>query len=218
VSRRTPEQLIDELVREAPPVRPIPRLRTAMAAVAVAWALAVAAMAALGAPLLTLASGAAWGEPRFLLVLAGLALVAVGASVAALASAVPGRGRALGVAGGVATAGLGLAAGGGLWAVWGAAGPGPGDDFLASFACMSEAWLLGLLPVLGICLFLSRGLVRHPGLSLGLAVTGAAALGGVVISLACRLSGGLHLLVGHALAPLLIGMLVALPVGWWLRR
>jgi hypothetical protein len=218
VSRPSSEQLIHELARDVPPVRRLPRLRTVVAVVLAGWALAVGLMWGPARPLSEVVAGAAWGDARFVTVLAGLLLVAAGALLAALAGAVPGRERTAATAAGAAGAGLVVAVAGGLWAVSRAASPAPPGELAAAVVCMSHACALALLPVLAASLFLARGWVRRPPLSAGLAVMGTVALGGLVIHVGCRSGGALHVLLGHSLAPLLLGFVLAFPVGWLIRR
>jgi hypothetical protein len=218
VSEGSTEQLVRDLARDVTPVRPIPRLRSVMTGVVAAWAIAVAGLLIDTAPSLDFVRGAAWGDPRFVAVLTGLGLIAVGATLAALAGAVPGRENVASACGGVALLGIALAAGGGLWAVV-TVGVSPGEPALASgLACMSRAGVLALIPVGVASLFLARGFAQHPLVSAGFAVTGTVALGGLVVHVGCRVGGALHVLLSHALAPLLLGFALAIPIGLLVRR
>jgi hypothetical protein len=216
VSDRSTDQLIHDLVQEVPPVRRIPALRVVMTGVVVVWAIAVALMWIFGVPLPDLVRGIPWGDPKFVSILVGLLFVGVGATLAALAAAVPGRENVARAGGGAALFGIVLAAGGGLWAVFGAAPRGV-VDLLGCLACMRRAGALALLPGLVASLFLVRAFARRPLLGAGFAVAGTVALGGFVVHISCRGGGALHILLGHALAPLFLGFALAVPIGLLIR-
>jgi hypothetical protein len=218
VSDRSTEQLVHDLARDVPPVRPILPLRAVLAGVVAVWAIAVALMWILGAPSDDFVRGIRWGDPAFVAILVGLVFLAVGATLAALAGAVPGRENVARTSRGAALLGIALAAGGGLWAVFGAAAPGGVSDLVGCLACIGRAGALALLPVLAASLFLARGFVRHPILGAGFAVTGTVALGGLVTHIGCRVGGALHMLLGHALAPLILGLALAIPIGLLVRH
>lgn len=216
MSRGSAEELARRLASDLRPVRPLPRLRVALGVVLAAWGLAMLAYLATGDRLATLAAGLPWASPGFAGALVGLALAAAGGTLCALADAVPGReceargGRAL------AAAGLALAAAGGVRATAGA------DPTLATptgtVMCILKATALGLLPALGLAAFLSWGAPGRP-LAAGVgALLGAGALGAFVVHLACRADGPLHVLLGHALAPVLIALVLGLPLAAVLRR
>jgi hypothetical protein len=191
VSERSTEQLVHELAQDVPPVRPIPCLRRVMAAVVIAWVIAVALMWLLSGLPPDLLRSAPWGDPKFTAVLVGLGCMALGAT---------------------------LAAGGGLWALVGTTAS-PGEMGLTSgLSCMGRACGLALLPVLVASLFLARGFAHRPLLSAGFAVAGSVALGALVVHASCRMGGALHVLLGHALAPLLLGFVLAIPIGLLVRH
>jgi hypothetical protein len=218
VSERSTEQLVHELAQDVPPVRPIPCLRRVMAAVVIAWVIAVALMWLLSGLPPDLLRSAPWGDPKFTAVLVGLGCMALGATLAALAAAVPGRDDVATASGGVALLGVALAAGGGLWALVGTTAS-PGEMGLTSgLSCMGRACGLALLPVLVASLFLARGFAHRPLLSAGFAVAGSVALGALVVHASCRMGGALHVLLGHALAPLLLGFVLAIPIGLLVRH
>jgi hypothetical protein len=89
---------------------------------------------------------------------------------------------------------------------------------MGSLVCVSRSAALGLLPVLVASMFLARGFVRRPLFSAGFAVMGTVALGSLVIHIGCRSGSPLHVLLSHALTPLFLGFLLAIPVGWLIRR
>lgn len=217
MSRDGTEQLLRELARDVSPVRPIPRLRAATAGVLALWAIVVLLLWMQGSPPAGAARTIPWQAPGYGAVLVGLALIAGGATLAALAGAVPGREWASGASGCVALLGLLLAVGGGLIAV-AEAGSRGAAEWSSSAACIRHAAALAFLPALAALLFLARGYAGRPVLSAALGVTGTVALGAVVVHVSCRAGGGLHMLLGHALAPLLLGFLVAAPIGLVIRR
>jgi len=65
VSDRTTEQLVRDLARDVPPVRPIPRVRSVAAGVLAMWLLAWALTWILGPPSVDFVRDVAWGDPRF---------------------------------------------------------------------------------------------------------------------------------------------------------
>jgi len=89
---------------------------------------------------------------------------------------------------------------------------------MGSLVCVSRSVALGLLPVLAASLFLARGFMRRPLYSAGFAVMGTVALGGLVIHIGCHGAGPLHMLLSHALTPLYLGFLLAIPVSRLIRR
>jgi len=216
MSERSTEQLIHDLVCDVPPVRRIPALRTEMTAVVAVWAIAIAGMWIFGTPLIDLVRSIPWGDPNFSSVLVGLSLIAVGATLSALAAAVPGRENVASASAGAALLGVVVALGGGLWAVVRSA-PQGALDLLGCLVCMSHAGALALLPALVTSLFLVWAFARRPLLGAGFAVAGTVALGGVVVHISCRGAGALHALVGHALAPVFLGFALAVPVGLLVR-
>jgi len=215
VSERTTERLLHELTEDLAPVRPIPRLRAGAAAVFGVWAGAVLLAWFLGVVPRDAFEAIRSSSPSYLIVFAGLALMAVGATLAAMAGAVPGREEATRGSGLLACAGVGLAAGGGLWAVVAA---GADNSAAGAIMCLSEAGTLAFLPVLVASLFLARGVAHRPRLGAGLAVCGSVALGALVIHASCRIGGGLHVLLGHALAPLFLGFGLAIPLAALVRH
>jgi hypothetical protein len=218
VSDRTTEQLVRDLALDVPPVRPIPRVRSVAAGVLAMWLLAWALTWILGPPSVDFVRDIAWGDPRFVAVFAGLLLLALGATLAALAGAVPGRERFARTSGGAALLGIALAATGGLWAVAGAASPRGALDVAGCLACIGHSGALALLPAAAASLFLARGFAHHPLLGAGFAVAGTVALGSLVVHVSCRVGGALHMLVGHALAPAFLGFALAIPVGLLVRH
>lgn len=221
MTRQSTEQLLRELARDVPPVRRTPPLRVGLAVVLAAWAIAVAAPWALRSPPEPLLRGIPWDDAFYLGVLVGLGALAIGATLAALAAAVPGRERACGASRGAALVGVALAAGAGVAAVL-ATGSGGIDELASSGACIRHAAALAVLPALAASRFIARAAAGRPVRTALVGVTGAAGLGSVWVHSSCRAGGALHMLVGHALAPVLLGLLLAAPIAlfvrWWRRR
>ncbi len=211
-------RLIERLSGDLQPVRRLPRLRAAGAGVAL-LALSAAALA-LGfrGPRADLLDALA-RSPGFAAILAGLALVAVGAIVAALASSVPGRERAARV--GLAAGLLGvLLAGvvGGVLVASGSRPLGPPASWSTDLECVAVSCLLALPPALGLLAFASRGAPYRPLLAALAAATGAVAAGALVVHLSCPCSDARHLILAHAFAPVLGGLLLTVPFRAALRQ
>ena len=218
MSVQSTEPLLRELARDLEPVQPIPRLRTVATGVLLIWLLALFVDWMFGAPSPRFAEGELWREPAFLVVLAGLLCTAVGATLAALAGAVPGREGEARVGIGVGIGGLALATASGVWAV---ADKGVGTEFPAlatSITCVSRATALGIVPALVACAFLARALVRTPRAGAAAAAAGCAALGAVAVHTSCPYEGALHMLFGHSLAPFFAALVFAFPLAALVRR
>jgi hypothetical protein len=218
MSGRSTEPLLRELARDLKPVRPLPRLRSVAAGLLLIWLLALFVDWMFGGPSPRFAEEALWREPRFVAVLAGLLCTAVGATLAALAGAVPGREGDARVGIAVGIGGLFLATASGVWAV-ASQGAGSGSHPLAmSFACVSRATALGIVPALVACAFLARALVRTPRAGAAAAAAGCAALGAVAVHTSCPSGAALHVLLGHSLAPFFAAIVLAFPLTALLRR
>ncbi len=217
MTERSSEALLRELARGLEPVRRIPRLRAGLAAALGLWLVALAAHQALGFPSPRLDAGA-WRSLSFLAVLAGLALLAGGGVLAALAAAVPGREHLGRAARGGALLGLALAAGAAATAAGGGLAAGLGPAFGTSAGCLLRAAALGLAPALAAAVFAARALPRRPLLTAAIAGLGGVGLGALAVHLSCAEGNALHVLLGHALAPLLAAALLALPLAALLRR
>jgi hypothetical protein len=218
VSEERSLELIEELAADLRPVRPIPRLRTALLVLVGAWI----AVGALGVMLLGL-------NPELLqvlavsrgrsVVLAGLALAGLGGLTAGLAFGVPGRERTAGSALLVALVGLAVAAGTGLTLVL-ATGPAAtaATPAVHHLRCLAVACAVGLVPAAGLIYFAGHA---WPYRSLAVAVAaaaGAAAMGAVSTQATCRAADAAHLLIGHVLAPGVGVLLLTLPLLLALRR
>jgi len=219
LSDRRTETLVRELTDDLQPVRRIPRLRTvALLVLAVGGAAAAANTAITGWPFPLVTARLPSGEGSFLMMLAGLALAAGGALVAALAGAVPGRDVAARSGRLSAVVGVALAVGG---ATWWALMTGAKEAVLplsSCFGCASHALALALPPALVVGLFLGRALARRPLALSAFAATGVLALGAGFVHASCTDGGALHVALGHVVAPLVLAPLLAWPLSWLASR
>jgi hypothetical protein len=215
---RSTEDLAQQLVRDLPPVKPIPRLRAAASLVV---ALSVAAVVAEGwmtGSWPRLGEAAFWSDPIGVAILFGLTVAAAGAVVAALASAVPGReplARVGWISAGLATA---CSVGCGLWAAAGGASESAASPFAGSASCLAHALVLAIPAALAASFYLSRGAPQHRLIASGVAAAGAAGLGAMAVHATCSTGGGVHLLLGHCTTPIVAGLLFAVPLAGLVRR
>jgi hypothetical protein len=159
-----------------------------------------------------------WSDPIAVAILLGLTVAAVGAVVAALASAAPGREplvRAGQIGAGAAVVWL---IGCGLWAVAGGGSESTASLFAGSASCLVHALVLAIPAALAASFYLSRGAPQHRLIASGVAAAGAAGLGAVAVHATCSVAGGFHLLLGHCLTPVIAGLLFALPLAGLIRR
>lgn len=211
-------RLIQTLTRNLQPVRRLPRLR-----VAVTLALLIAAVT--GASLLAV-DGLRADLPSMLrssmgfsVIVVGLALVALGGVVAALATSVPGREPAAraGLIMGLVGVGLTTVVGS-IFLLRGPAAFAPEPSYLADVNCLSVSCLLSLPPAIGVLAFISRAAPHRLLLTVLAAVTGTVALGALAVHLSCPCVGARHLILGHALAPAMGAMILTVPFHAALRR
>ncbi len=219
MSAPSPEERIRALVGDLRPVRRIPPLRIAAARTALPWLVAVALTwgflaSARPRPL----SDPFWTSPGPLGILVGLVLVALGATSAALASAVPDRTPTMRRGITIAALGSGLALACALLET--ADHPAVIDSawWRGCVDCVLHGVAFGLVSVLVTCRFIGTAAMRDPLSSAAMATAGGVALGAVGIHVACARSDGLHLLLSHALAPGIAAALLAVPLGIVLRR
>jgi hypothetical protein len=201
------EQLMTGLVGDLGPVRQIARLRTVAFGALVLGAVSAGVVIGLRGLRPELIAGHL--QPSILLVAIGLTIVALGGVVAALGSAVPGREQAARIGLGALFAGFVLAAGTSGWVLCSmgvAAWEGLG------LRCTATALLGGILPAVGLLAFLVGAFPARPAASVAAAAGGAVGLGGIAAHVSCPATGGLHVFVGHTLAPLVCGVLLALGV------
>ncbi len=199
------EHIVNELVQGLEPVRPLPRLRTVAAGALGLGAVACSVVIALRGLRPELVAGEI--QPSIILIAVGLGVVALGGVTASLGAAVPGRER-------VTRGGL-IALVGGLALASGAAGWGLFSMGMAAWeglglACLTIALLAGLVPGVALLGFLVRAFPANPPAALAMASGGAVGMGAVSVHASCPATGVLHVLVGHALAPLLGGALLTL--------
>ena len=209
------DRLIDGLVDDLEPVKPLPPLRSAFAIVLAVWA------AVLGVVL--------WSQSYppganhllmdrvYFVSFVGLLLSALGATLSSLAGSQPGRD-------GLETSGLivsfvGLVVAAGV-CVYGIIGLGldasspPGADAM----CFQKGALLSLLPGGVILSFLVRGWASHPIRAALLGLVAAGAFGASIVHLSCDVLGPAHLMAGHMSVPVALAIVGLYPLGVLLRR
>ncbi len=202
---RSTEQLVGGLIQNLEPVRPIPRLRAAGAGALALGAISSAVVISLRGIRPDLVAGTV--GPSVALIAIGLTVVALGGIAACVGAAVPGRERVARVGIGTLFAGLAVAAGA---AGWGLVSMGAGAWEGLGLGCLTIAFFAGLLPGVGLLAFLVRAFPNRPAAALATAAGGAVGLGSISVHASCAVTGGLHVLIGHALAPLLGGAVLAL--------
>lgn len=193
-------------------MRRVPRLRLVLGIVAMLWGAAVVVNWMSGVGVRPDAWTLLRTEPGFTLIFFGLLVLASGALLVAVAASVPGREQ-------VARVGRWMAWGGGLvgcviapaWILLQAAGISfwPQQD---DFYCVRGALRVAILPGLAAVGFVFWAAPHRPALVALLGVVGAAALGAVVVHAACPVVGARHWILGHALAPLQIALVLSLPL------
>ena len=215
---RSTEDLVQQLVHDLPPVKPIARLRVAAAGIVALWIASVVATSWRSGWWPRFGEAAFWSDPITVAILFGLTVASAGAVVAALASAVPGReplARAGQISAGAAVVWL---IGCGLLAAAGGESESAADLFADSASCLVYALVLAIPTALAASFYLSRGAPQHRLIASGAAAAGAAGLGAVAVHATCSAVGGFHLLLGHCLTPIVAGLLFALPLAGLVRR
>jgi len=216
VSERGTEVMLEGLVENLEPVKPIPPLRSVFRMLALIFG--VAALVNLLWVGRSLAPLSAWLHPPFWLLLIGLVVTAGGSMLAALTGAIPGRERLARMGRGTAWAGALMASLGGIL------GLAAADPVVARFplgitvACAWRACALGAVPAAALCVYLARAFERRPGVAAIFACVGAVTLGSGLVHTSCPSRESLHLLLGHWLAPLGLALLLALPFSLLIRR
>lgn len=209
------DRLIDGLVEDLEPVKALPRLRSAFAVVLAVWA------ALLGVVLWSQAHPA--GANHLLMdwvygvSFLGLGVAALGATLSALAAGRPGRDRT--ELGGllVSLAGLGVAAGVCVYAIFGLGADTlspPGVDAM----CFQKGAFLSLLPAGVIFSFLMRGWASHPIRAALFGLIAAGAIGGVIVHFSCDFLAPRHLMMGHLSVPVALAVVGLYPLGALLKR
>ena len=218
MTARTAEEKIRELARDLAPVRPIPPLRSALAAAVALGLVALAAHWLLGGPGLRAGGVGTWLTLPYLATFAGLAFVALGAIGAALAGAIPGREVSSRLGARVAAFGLVLAIAGGLWGIAHGDVPAAGEDLSACLSCIGRAFTLGAAPALLACAFIVYAAVRRPRLGTALALAGGVALGAAAVHATCPSDSPLHWILAHTLAPVAAMTVLTVPLAALLAR
>ena len=216
--RDATKQLIVFLAREIRPVRPVLPIGWEVAGIAAFTTLFALVMVTL----LGLRDddlGAGPGTMPFNLVALGLALAGVGGVMAALASSRPGRERLQSVTLATSIAALvGLASAAFLGLedapqsagrVWGEIGEIP---------CVLFSLMLALPPALIVIRLAASAAPLRPRRTAWLAACGVTALGTLVAHLTCRTPGAWHVVLTHALLPLVGGVVLFAPLTLLLRR
>ena len=203
MSAPSSEDRIRELVRDLRPVRPIPALRTEVAVVAAGGLAMVLLGWRFGALVPRQCVDSAWSDPRFLAILVGLALGAIGAISAALASAVPDRERVVRIGFRIGMLGILLTLASGFFGVARSALDLSPSAVSAAVTCLVTSWVLGFASCAVACVFIVRSAMRRPDASAALAIAGSGALGAFAVHAHCPAGDALHQLVAHAAAPLI---------------
>lgn len=205
-------RLIEQLARNLEPVRRVPALRHGVLAVGSLAVVSGALALIVGGFRADLLHRAAQSLP-YVVLLASLALVGASGVVAVLAASIPGRevlARAsLLVAGAALLAALGTTVARLVLAT--AAVPAEAG-LLYDATCLAHSCSVALLPAAAGVVLVSRGAPFRPLASVVLLGAASVSLGATFIHLSCDCDGLRHLLVSHAGAPLLGGVLLMLPL------
>ncbi len=218
MSRHTNDDLIHELARDLPPVKAIARLRVAAAKLLLLWLCALAVSRWLDGSGPGSALDGLSGDWSHWSVWIGLAVLAGGALLAALAGAVPGRERVVGAGRAAAVLGIAWVFGSGLWGLAGAEGAHAEAALSDSFACAGYAIALGFPSLWFAAAFLLRGAPARPLMASTVAAAGAVALGAFAVHAACSITSGEHVLLGHFLTPVVAAGLISLPLAARIAR
>lgn len=211
------DELVQELVADLEPVRPIPALGTAVAGVVGIWL----AVAVLGLSLKGLRPD---GLGSFMVLLgpggifAGLGMMGAGGIVAGIALGIPGREGTARLAVLFSMLGLGLGAGVGTYLFVQSPSAGMQGDGMTDLTCLLVACGVALLPSVGVAILAGRAAPFRPLVLVIAAAAGAAALGAVTAQAICPYDGLRHLMLGHLLAPAAGALLLSLPLLFVLRR
>lgn len=206
MTRRSSEALLRELAEDLRPVRPIPRLRSIVASIAL--------LAFAGAATLLWRKGlrpdlipVATGDAIYDAVAIGMAAIGSGALVAGVAACVPGRERTASRAVRWAILGAALAF---LVVPLGVAATQrhalrPPD--VADFACVVSGLAVSGLAAAACLVFGWRTAPRSLALAAALAAAGASAVGAIAVHAVCPSPEASHWLWGHACVPVVAGLL-----------
>jgi hypothetical protein len=218
MTERSTEDLVQQLARDLPPVKPIARLRVAVSAVVGLWFAAVVVTVLAAGELPRVGEADFWSNPVTVAILLGLATAAGGAVVAGLASAIPGR-ESLVRAGQIeALVAAVWLVGWGLWAAVGSAHEPLASLLVGSGICLGHGFAFAIPAALAACIYLSRGAPQHRKIASAGVAAGAAGLGALAVHTLCDVAGGFHVLLGHCLTPILAALLFAVPLAGLTRR
>jgi hypothetical protein len=206
------EDLLRKLSTDLKPVRRIAPLHVSAGIVVALWALAVAFEWRLGGARPSVGELGRWNDPVYCLLFSGLVAAAGAGLVAALAQRIPGRESLARGAGVVVGLGAVLAVGA-AGIQWMASGPGAMAGAAPAWGCVMRSAILGVLPAIVAALLLRRSWRAANG---ALVPLFAAPLGAIAVHASCVAGGAEHMLLGHALGPLLVGSAVA--ATWWVAR
>jgi hypothetical protein len=207
--------LIDDLVSDLSPVKPMPRLRVAMGTALGFWSVILVLTALMGGGTSNFV-GRTLGHWSIAIVTVGLAVAAFGGSLSGLAASIPGRNALQRQGLRIAIAGLAAALGAGLVSALMAA---PSALPLSKdVSCFGSGVGLAIVPGAVLLMYLRWGFVQRPRLGASMALLGGFALGGLAVQYLCPLEGSRHVLLGHLSVPLVMTLALALPVGFALKR
>jgi hypothetical protein len=205
-------RLIEQLARDLEPVRRVPRLQHGV--------LAVGSLAAVSGALALILGGFRADLPRLVaqslpynVLLASLALVGASGVLAVLAASIPGREVLARASLSVAVAALLTALGSAVAQLGLAASPLPAEAGLFyDAACLAHSCGVALLPACAGVALVSRGAPFRPLAIVAGTAAASVGAGAMFVHLSCDCDGLRHLLVSHAGAPLLGGLLLTLPL------
>ena len=204
---RSADELIADLTREVPAVRPLPSISRMTASVLVSALPASLILIALMGMREDLFSGAT--PPLFGSVLTSLVLIGIGGVVAAIAGAVPGRELLERIA--MGTAGIGaLVLLLGLGLARGQAGLAfDASEVGHSLTCTAYALMLSAPVVVWLSIVVRGAAPGRVARSAAAASIGGVATATLAVQLSCSSGSPCHLALGHFFAPLLAASLLA---------
>lgn len=210
--------LIDELAADLAPVERLPRIRWGLAGALGLWCLVFFAASWMHDPPVDvrarLASNGTWAAISM-----GLMLAALAGAIAGLAGAVPGREDLERRARWVGLGGLVLAVVVGVYATFVAIGVDRVEAPISQDAwCFAVGASIGLVPGAVLLAFVRQGHVLRPGRDAMLLLVGSFSLGALAVQVVCQHDGARHMLLGHAVMPLLLLTLAGIPLSVWLSQ
>lgn len=210
------ESVLEGLVQNLEPVRPIPQLRSLFLLLALIFGVSlVLNLLWVG---LSITPLSAWLHVPFLVLLIGLVVTAGGSMLAAVSGAIPGREGLARTGRRMAWAGALMASLGGILGLAGADSVAAQFPLSITVACAWRASALGAVPAAVLCVYLARAFERRPGVGAIFACVGAVAMGSGLVHASCPAREPLHLLLGHWVAPVGLALLLALPFSLLIRQ